>query len=77
MSQYPRVQSATLKLRRENNLEERSLRHRVNVSISVKGIKTWDCTTDGTNLGMEEVLAESDKLVTELMKRYPVVEDGK
>ncbi|KKM44170.1 hypothetical protein LCGC14_1561880, partial [marine sediment metagenome] len=26
--------------------EERSLRYRVNVSTSVKGIKTWDCTVD-------------------------------
>ena len=50
---------------------EKSLRYRVNVSISVKGIKTWDCTCDGLNLPMDEVLEESDKLVKALMERYP------
>ena len=49
----------------------RSLRFRVNVSTSVKGVKTWDATVDGDNYTMEEVLAESDKLVLELGKRYP------
>ena len=46
-------------------------RRRVNVSTSVKGVKTWDATVeliDGTN---EEVLAESDALVEKLDKRYP------
>ena len=51
---------------------ERSLRYRVNVSTSVKGIKTFDCTVDGLNYEMTEVLAESDKLVAELEKRYPI-----
>jgi len=50
---------------------DKSLRYRVNVSISVKGVKTWDCTVDGEGLFMEEILAESDKLVKELEKRYP------
>jgi len=49
----------------------KTLRYRVNVSTSVKGIKTFECTVDGENFTMEEVLAESDKLVKELMKRYP------
>ena len=51
--------------------ETKSLRYRVNVSTSVKGIKTFECTVDGDGFTMEEVLAESDKLVAELMKRYP------
>ena len=51
--------------------ENKSLRYRVNVSTSVKGIKTWDCTVDGLNLPMDEVLAESDKLVKALQERYP------
>ncbi len=51
---------------------ERSLRYRVNVATSVKGIHTWFCTCDGLNMSMAEVLAESDKLVAELEKRYPV-----
>jgi len=50
---------------------QKSLRYRVQVSTSVKGIKTFDCTVDGENFTMDEVLAESDKLVAELMKRYP------
>jgi len=49
----------------------KSLRYRVNISTSVKGVKTFDCTVDGEGFTMDEVLAESDKLVAELMKRYP------
>lgn len=56
---------------------EKSLRYRINVSISTKGQKTWDCTCDGTNLTMEEVLAESDKLVKELISRYPAPMEAK
>ena len=51
--------------------EERSLRYRVNVSTSVKGIKTWDCTVDGVGYSKERILAESDLLVEGLEKRYP------
>lgn len=50
---------------------DKSLRYRVNISTSVKGIKTWDCTVDGVNYEMQEILTESDKLVVELEKRYP------
>ena len=57
---------------------EKSIRYRVNVSTSVKGVKTFDCTVDMLNAPMEEVLTESDKLVVELEKRYPpVIEEGK
>ena len=52
--------------------EEKSLRYRVNVSTSVKGVKTWDCTVDGTGFLMGEVLVESDALVRELEERYPI-----
>jgi len=50
----------------------KSLRYRVNVSTSVKGVKTWDCTVDGEGYGMYQVLQESDSLVRELEKRYPI-----
>ncbi len=50
---------------------EKSKRYRVNISTSVKGVKTFDCTVDLLNASMDEVLAESDKLVAELDKRYP------
>ena len=51
--------------------ENKPLRFRVNVSTSVKGIKTWECTVDGLEIPMDEVLAESDTLVKALMERYP------
>jgi len=55
--------------------EERSLRYRVNVSTSVKGIKTWDCTVDGTGYTEDEVLIMSDSLVAKLEQRYPFKEE--
>ncbi len=51
---------------------EKKIRYRINVSTSVKGIETPDCTVDGEGFSMEEILAESDRLVAELRKRYPV-----
>ncbi len=52
-------------------------RYRVNVSTSVKGIKTYDCTVDMQGAEMEEVIAESDKLVALLDTRYPAPLEGK
>ncbi len=51
---------------------EKSLRYRVNVSISTKNVTTWDCTVDGLGYTMAEVLTESDKSVALLEKRYPI-----
>jgi hypothetical protein len=51
-------------------------RYRINVSTSVKGVKTYDCTVDSEAVGvlsLEEALIESDKLVAELDRRYPPV----
>jgi len=56
---------------------ERSIRYRVNVSTSVKGVKTWECTVDAEGLTMEETLAESDKLVAALDSKYPAPVEGK
>ncbi len=53
---------------------QKSIRYRVNISTSVKGVKTWDCTVDGEGYMMDEVLDKSDVLVTELEKRYPITE---
>ena len=55
----------------------KSLRYRINVSQTSTGKKSWDCTVDYENGTMEEVLAESDKLVGELTKRYPPLDDKK
>ena len=57
-------------------------RYRVNVSTSVKGVKTFDCTVEvvyshpseeevSGNLSRQYTLEESDALVAELDKRYP------
>ncbi len=53
---------------------EKSKRYRINISTSVKGVKTYDCTVDLQGFTMEETLIESDKLVAELDKRYPAKE---
>jgi hypothetical protein len=55
--------------------EQRNLRYRVNVSISVKGIKTWDCTVDGEGWTQEELLEKSANLVEALEKKYPLARD--
>ena len=51
-------------------------RIRVNVSTSVKGVKTFDATVEMTGEGVtkEMVLAQHDALVQELDQRYPAVE---
>ena len=51
-----------------------SKRYRVNVSTSVKGIHSYDCTVDIEGADMAEVLAASDALVKELDMRYPALE---
>jgi len=48
----------------------KALRYRVNVSVSVKGIHTWEATVDGTNYKQAEILALSDTLAAELENRY-------
>jgi hypothetical protein len=48
----------------------RKFRHRINVSTSTKGVKTWDVTCEAEGMTMEEVLTESDKLVKEMEDRY-------
>ncbi len=53
---------------------EKSIRYRINVSTSVKGVKTWDCTVDVEGCEMQTALNHSDALVEELEKRYPITE---
>jgi len=45
-------------------------RVRINVSVSVKGVHTYDCTVESAK-GMEHTLDLSDKLVQSLEERYP------
>ena len=59
-------------------------RYGVNVSTSVKGIKTYDCTVEITGGGEVDqklisdiIIQESDALVAELNKRYPFIEEKK
>ena len=56
---------------------QKSIRRRINISTSVKGVKTWDATCDMENFTLEEVLAESDLLVASLEARYPIILDEK
>ncbi len=51
---------------------EVSFRRRINISTSVKGIITWDCTVESENASQEELLKESNKLVAELKALYPI-----
>ena len=51
--------------------ETNGKRYRINVSQTSTGKRSWDCTVELVNATIEEVLAESDKLVAELDKRYP------
>ena len=53
---------------------QKSIRYRVNVATSVKGVRTWDCTVDGENYTKEEILIYSDQLVAALESRYPITE---
>lgn len=50
------------------------VRRRINVSTSVKGVKTYDCTveTDDPRLTHQDVLNASDKLVADLEERYGI-----
>ncbi len=53
---------------------EQTIRRRVNVSTSVKGVHTYEVTVEIENGTLEQVLIESDLLVDELEKRYPITE---
>ncbi len=52
-------------------------RRRINISTSVKGIKSFDCTVESDTSTMETLLRESDRLVKALSDRYPPVEEKK
>ncbi len=67
---------------------QKSLRYRVNVATSVKGIRTWDCTVELEQgepiISLESALASmidalglSDELVLQLEKRYPIIAEVK
>jgi hypothetical protein len=56
---------------------ERELRYRINISTSVKGVKTFECTVDGTGYTDDEILALSDTLVKKLEARYPANVEAK
>ena len=55
---------------------EAGKRYRINISTTSKGLKSFDCTVEiyGDGVTMEEVLAESDRLVAELDRKYPAPE---
>ena len=54
---------------------DRQIRKRISVSISTRGVHTWDCTVEDVSpdgISNEALLAESDALVAALESRYPV-----
>ena len=55
--------------------ERKSIRRRVNISRTVKGIITFDCTVECVDGTMEGLLEESDKLVAKLTEKYPFKEE--
>ena len=54
-----------------------SVRRRIAVSQSVKGVLSFDCTCESEGLTRDQLLAESDALVAELKKRYPPIPEKK
>ena len=46
------------------------VRRRVKVTVSTKGVETWDCTVEVLGGSIADVLKESDLLVDELERRY-------
>jgi hypothetical protein len=50
-----------------------SYRRRINVSVSVKGVKTFDCTCESDGGNLMDLLIESDKMVKALSERYPII----
>ena len=55
----------------EEVVETKQTRYRINITTTTKGVKTYDCTVEMTGVTKEEVLAESDALVSALDLRYP------
>ncbi len=56
--------------------EERALRYRVNVATTSKGVKSFDCTVEGSGYVMAEILERSDALVAALEARYPAPKEA-
>ena len=54
-----------------------SKRHRLNITTTSKGLKSYDCTVEITNGTREEVQAESDAWIVELDKKYPPPKEEK
>lgn len=56
-------------------MESKTIRYRVNIERSVKGVHTYSATCEGEGFTQEHILAESDRLVRQLELRYPPVEE--
>jgi hypothetical protein len=55
----------------------KSIRRRVKVTSTTKGVKSWECTVDGEGYTEEEILAASDSLVKKLDEKYPAQVEAK
>jgi len=49
----------------------KQIRFRINVSVSTRGVYTWDTTVDATGYTQDEVMLESKELVARLRLEYP------
>jgi hypothetical protein len=47
----------------------KSLRRRMNLAVSTKGVITWETTVDGVGYSLEELTAELDAQVKALVAR--------
>ena len=57
--------------------DTKRLRRRTNISISVKGIKTFETTVDSGGYTEEEHLAILDSLVAQMEQRCPLPKEEK
>ena len=56
--------------------EKRSLRYRVQIATTSKGVKSYEAVVDG-EMSEEELLAKVDSLVAQMDKRCPIVVEEK
>ena len=51
----------------------KSLRYRVQIARGMKGSVSFEATVDGEGYTQKEILDKSNKLVSELESKYPIV----
>ena len=49
-------------------------KYSVTVMTTVRGVESWRCSVTNEDSTLDEILEHSDRLVTELRRRYPTPE---